>query len=152
MVVPTGSVARPRAPRPALGSATARFRVAPRTPQTQRKTPTTGSTDRPTIRIETDGHTVAAAEVPSTGDAGLVHTDLHVESGHLPAGTRARLVDAVLAHPDVDHADRMVATMPLGDVEMLARVRERCDEVETHAAGATKLVEARVNHRVPSPQ
>ena len=107
------------------------------------------STDRPTILIETDGHTLASAEVHSTGDAGLVHTDLHVESGHLPAGTGARLVDAVLAHPDVDHADRMLATMPLGDTEMLERVRERCDDVETHAAGATKLVEARVTHDAP---
>jgi hypothetical protein len=70
---------------------------------------------------------------------------MHVESGHLPVGTRSRLVDAVLAHPDVDHADRLVATMPLGDTEMLARVRERCDQVEAHAAGATKVVEARVH-------
>jgi hypothetical protein len=112
----------------------------------------TGSTDRPTILIETDGHTLASAEVHSTDVAGLVHTDLHVESGHLPAGTRARLVDAVLAHPDVDHADRMLATMPLGDTEMLERVRERCDDVETHAAGASKLVEARVTHDAPEPR
>ena len=112
----------------------------------------TRSSDRPTIRIETGGQTVATAEVHSTDVAGLVHTDLHVESGHLPAGTGARLVDAVLAHPDVDQADRMLATMPLGDVEMLARVRERCDEVDTHAAGATKLVDARVTHAVPTPR
>ena len=112
----------------------------------------TRSADRPTILIETNGHTLATAEVHRTGDAGLVHTDLHVESGHLPAGTAARLVDAVLAHPDVDQADRMLATMPLGDTEMLERVRERCDEVETHAAGASKLVEARVTHQLPTPR
>jgi hypothetical protein len=112
----------------------------------------TRSADRPTILIETNGHTLATAEVHRTDIAGLVHTDLHVESGHLPAGTGARLVDAVLAHPDVDHADRMLATMPLGDVEMLERVRERCGDVEAHAAGATKLVEARVTHHVPTPR
>jgi hypothetical protein len=100
--------------------------------------------ERPTILIETDGHTLATAELHPTGTPGVVHSDMHVESGHLPVGTRSRLVDAVLAHPDVDHADRLVATMPLGDTEMLARVRERCDEVEAHAAGATKVVEARV--------
>jgi hypothetical protein len=99
-----------------------------------------------------DGHTVATAEVHRTDVAGLVHTDLHVESGQLPAGTRARLVDAVLAHPDVDHADRLLATMPLGDVEMLERVRERCEQVQAHAAGATKLVEARVMRHVPRPR
>jgi hypothetical protein len=110
------------------------------------------SADRPTILIESDGRTLATAEVHSTDVAGLVHTDLHVEAGQLPAGTRARLVDAVLAHPDVDDADRMLATMPLGDTEMLERVRERCDDVETHAAGASKLVEARVTHEGPDPR
>ena len=112
----------------------------------------TPSADRPTILIETNGRTMATAEVHRTGVAGLVHTDLHVESGHVPAGTGARLVDAVLAHPDVDQADRMLATMPLGDVEMLERVRERCDQVQAHAAGATKLVEARVARHVPRPR
>ena len=82
-----------------------------------------------------------------TDDARVVHSDLHVESGHLPVGTRSRLVDAVLNDPDVDHADRLLATMPIGDTEMLARVRERCDDVEARAAGSTKLVEARLEHR-----
>ena len=109
----------------------------------------TCSADDPTILIEMDGHTVATAEVHRTDVAGLVHADMHAESGQQPAGARARLVDAVLAHPDVDHADRLLATMPLGDVEMLQRVRERCGEVEAHAAGATKLVEARMKHEAP---
>jgi hypothetical protein len=109
----------------------------------------TGSADRPTILIEADGHTVATAEVHGTDVVGLVHIDMHVESGPLPVGARTRLVDAVLAHPDVDHADHLLATMPLGDVEMLQRVRQRCDEVEAHAAGATKVVTARVQHGAP---
>ena len=98
-----------------------------------------------------DGRHMATADIEVV-DQSEVRASLHVESGHLPVGTGARLVDAVLAHPDVDHADRMVATMPLGDVEMLQRVRERCDDVQTHAAGATKLVEARVTHQVPTPR
>lgn len=107
----------------------------------------THAADRPNIRIEMDGQTVATAEVHGTGVEGVVHSDMHVESGQLPAGARTRLVDAVLAHPDVDHADRLLATMPLGDVEMLGRVRERCSDVEAHAAGATKVVEARMRHQ-----
>jgi hypothetical protein len=106
----------------------------------------TQSDDDQTILIETDGRTVASAEVHSTDEPGVVHSDLHVESGQLPGGTRTRLVDAVLEHPQVEEADRLLATMPLGDTEMLDRVRERLDDVEARAAGATKLVQARLEH------
>jgi hypothetical protein len=99
------------------------------------------------ILIQEGGRTLASAEVHPTGEPGVVHSDLHVESGPLPGGTRTRLVDAVLEHPQVDEADRLLATMPLGDTEMLDRVRERCDDVEARAAGSTKLVEARLDHR-----
>jgi hypothetical protein len=99
---------------------------------------------RHTIRIEDDGRMVAEADVQATEEPGVVHSDLHVESGPLPPDTRRRLVDAVLEDPDVSAAERLVATMPLGDTEMLARVRERSDEVETRTAGATKIVDARL--------
>ncbi|MBW8764755.1 MAG: hypothetical protein JF630_00500 [Geodermatophilales bacterium] len=46
--------------------------------------------------------------------------------------------------PEVDEAQRLVATMPLSDTEMLQRVRERCEQVEARPAGATKIVEARL--------
>jgi hypothetical protein len=105
----------------------------------------TSAQDR-TIRIEDEGRTLASAEVHPTGEPGVIHSDLHVESGPLPAGTRTRLVDAVLDHPQVDAAERLVATMPLGDTEMLARVRQRSRDVRAHAAGATKIVEARLVH------
>jgi hypothetical protein len=107
----------------------------------------TPSDDALTISIEQDGHTVASAEVRPAGQPGVVHSDMHVESGHLPGGTRARLVDAVLEHPQLDTAQRLLATMPLGDTEMLHRVRQRCRDVHAHAAGATKIVEAQLEHR-----
>ena len=69
--------------------------------------------DRQTIEIEDAGRTVASADIQGTDRPGTVHTDLHVESGPLPAETRAHLVDAVLEHPDVHAADHLVATMPL---------------------------------------
>ena len=100
--------------------------------------------DRQTITIEDDGRPVASAEVHVTDRAGVVHTDLHADSGSLPRGTRAHLVDAVLEHPDVHSADHLIATMPSGDTEMLQRVRERCEDVEAHSAGATKIVDARL--------
>jgi hypothetical protein len=100
--------------------------------------------DRQTIEIEDDGRLVASAQVHLTDRAGVVHTDLHAASGSLPPDTRAHLVDAVLEHPDVHGADHLVATMPSGDTEMLDRVRERCEDVESHSAGATKIVDARL--------
>jgi hypothetical protein len=104
----------------------------------------TRSEEHPTIEIEDDGRTLATADLHPADGTGVLHSDLHAESGPLPAGTRARLVDAVLDSPDAIEADHLRATMPLGDTEMLERVRERCDDVETRAAGATKIVDARL--------
>jgi hypothetical protein len=101
------------------------------------------SEDR-TVQVETDGKLLAEADVRPTGEPGVVASSMHVESGHLPVGTGTRLVDAVLEHPEVDGAERLVATMPIGDTEMIERVRERGDDVEARAAGATKIVEARL--------
>jgi hypothetical protein len=106
----------------------------------------TRSDDAQTILITEQGRTLASAEVYPTDKPGVVHSELHVESGHLPGGTRTRLVDALLEHPRVDEADQLLATMPIGDTEMLDRVRQRCDDVEARAAGATKLVDARLDH------
>ena len=100
---------------------------------------------RHTIRIEADGRTLAEADVEPTELPGTVHSDLHLSSGPLPSDTGARLVDAVLADPDVSSAQRLVATMPMGDTTMLDRVRQRAREVEVRAAGATKIVEARLD-------
>ena len=102
----------------------------------------TRPTDLPSIRIADAGHTVATAEIHAAEGSRVLHADLHVESGHLPMGTRTRLVDAVVDSAEADHADRLVATMPLDDTEMLDRMRERCDDVETRANGSTKIVEA----------
>ena len=103
----------------------------------------TSSEDR-TVQVETDGKVLAEADVRLTDEPGVVASSMHVESGHLPVGTGTRLVDAVLEHPEVDAAERLVATMPIGDTEMIERVRERGGDVEARAAGATKIVEARL--------
>jgi hypothetical protein len=105
----------------------------------------TRSDDHPTVHVRAGGRLLAAAEIEPTDETGVVHSTLHVESGHLPPGTGSSLVDAVLGHPAVDRAQRLVVTMPIGDTEMLDRVRERTRQVETRAAGATKIVEARLD-------
>ena len=71
-----------------------------------------------------------------------MRASLHVESCHLPVGTRTRLVDAVLDSPEVNSREHVRVALPLGETEILDRVRERCDTGDARAAGATCLVEA----------
>jgi hypothetical protein len=98
--------------------------------------------DRPRIFVEDeDGRRVAAADIEVV-DGTAARASLHVESGQLPVGTRARLVDAVLDTPEVRSCEHVQVALPLGDTEILDRVRERCDPGDVRAAGASCLVEA----------
>jgi hypothetical protein len=107
--------------------------------------------DRHTVRIEADGRTLAEADIEPTEQPGVVRSDLHLASGPLPHDTGTRLVDAVLDDPDVTRAERLVATMPIGDTVMLDRVRQRSRGVEVRPAGATKIVHARLRLVRPWP-
>ena len=104
------------------------------------------SSDSHEIAIKVDGHLAALAQVSGTDDPAVVRSAMHISAGHLPPGTRARLVDAVLDDPKVAAASHLAATMPAGDIEMVERVRERADAVEVRATGATKLVDADLRH------
>jgi hypothetical protein len=98
--------------------------------------------ERPRISIEDqDGRCVATADVEFVGRS-AARASLHIESGHLPAGTRTRLVDALLDTPEVSSCKHLLVALPLGDTEILDRVRERCHPEEVRAAGTTCLVEA----------
>ena len=88
-----------------------------------------------------DGSTLAVATIDVI-DLDVVRAALHVTPGHLPAGTRTRLVDAVLADPDVRSRRQVQVTLPLGDTEILDRLRERGVLTTFRAAGSTCLVEA----------
>jgi hypothetical protein len=91
------------------------------------------------ITIEDDGRLLAEADVRATKEA--VQAELRVEAGHLPTGTRTKLVDAVLEISNAEPGVPLSATLPAGDVEMLQRMRERCTTVTTRAAGATCQVD-----------
>jgi len=94
------------------------------------------------LEIEVDGRVVATADVEQHDQPGVVRAALHVEPGHQPTGSRTRLVDAVLNLPEVHHQQRLEAALPIGDTEILDRLRERCDHVQPRPAGATCLVDA----------
>ena len=94
------------------------------------------------LTVEEDGRVLAEATLHADPEQGSVRADLHVEAGHLPVGTRTRLVDAVLDQSAAgSHLD---ATLPAGDGEILDRLRERCDDVQARAAGSSTLARATV--------
>jgi hypothetical protein len=94
------------------------------------------------VEVAERGEVVAVADIEPTDDKGVVRASLHAEAGHLPTGTRTRLVDGVLDLPQTKDGTRLEATLPLGDAESLDRLRERCDEVQARPAGASCLVDA----------
>jgi hypothetical protein len=94
------------------------------------------------VEVAEHGEVVAVADIEPTDEQGVVRASLHAQAGHLPAGARTRLVDAVLDHPQTQDSNRLEATLPLGDAETLDRLRERCDDVQARPAGASCLVDA----------
>lgn len=97
---------------------------------------------RPDIALNDEtGRLVAAADIEMV-DSSAARASLHLESGHLPAGTRQRLVDAVLDAPEVSSRRHVQVALPLGETEILDRLHERCDASDARAAGVTCLVEA----------
>jgi len=103
------------------------------------------------VEVTDDGRTVATAHVSTSPDPrGTTRASFRAESGHLAAGTRADLVDAVLNLPGVRGNARLEATVPLGDTESMDRLRQRTSEMSTHAAGSSALVDAELPLPPPS--
>jgi hypothetical protein len=95
------------------------------------------------VRINDGDRAGVTAEVTTSGEpGGTARASLRAESGHITPGTRASLVDAVLDLPGVQESARLEAAIPLGDGESLNRLQERCEDVRTHPAGWSALLEA----------
>ena len=97
------------------------------------------------VEVKEGDQTVAAAEVTTSGQTGgTVRASLHAESGYLASGGRASLVEAVMDLPEVQASERLEASVPLGDTEMLERLRERTEDTVTRPAGSTVLLDATI--------
>jgi hypothetical protein len=95
------------------------------------------------VEISDSQGTVASADVTISHESDrTARASLRATAGHLTPGIRASLVDAVLDLPEVQDSARLEAAFPLGDGETLYRLRQRCQDVRTHPAGTTALVEA----------
>ncbi len=95
------------------------------------------------VELRQGGQIVAAAEV-SVSARGIARTSLHAAAGHLAPGWRADLVDAVMDLPEVRASARLEATVPLGDCELLQRLRERTTDAVTRPVGSTLLLDAAI--------
>ena len=91
------------------------------------------------ITLTDDNQILAEATIRSATHRPAIHADLHVEAGHLPVGTRTRLVDAVLDLTAAEPETHLRVTLPAGDDEIVNRLRERCDDLQTRSAGASCL-------------
>ena len=98
------------------------------------------------VEIKDEGdRTVAEAEVTTDdGPEGTVRTSMHAKDAYVPPGPRASLVDTVMDLPEVQASDRMEAAIPYGDGESLQRLRERTEDAQSRAAGATTLFDANI--------
>jgi hypothetical protein len=71
-----------------------------------------------------------------------VRASVHARSGHLPAGSRTNLIDAILDLPEVQASAHLEVTVPLGDAESIQRIAQRTYNMTTRAAGASALIDA----------
>jgi hypothetical protein len=96
------------------------------------------------ITINHEGRAVATADLEPSTDTDTVSASMHVESGHVPTGTRTQLVDAVVDRASALQAERLQVSFPAGDGEMLDRLRERCPDVDARPAGSSCLADAQL--------
>jgi ribulose-5-phosphate 4-epimerase/fuculose-1-phosphate aldolase len=96
------------------------------------------------ISVEEGGRVLAEATVSVADENGQASAQVHVASGHLPVGTRQKVADAVHEAVVAEHTQRLTATVPLGDAELVEGIRSHLDDVQLRAAGATSILEGDV--------
>ncbi len=95
------------------------------------------------VEVRDSGRVVGAVDVEvHDDDPWTVQADLHPRPG-LPPEAVPPAVDAVVAIPEVAaEGGHLRAGVPVGAADALARVRAHADEVRTHLAGSTSIVDA----------
>ena len=93
------------------------------------------------VELAEDGHVVALADVEPLEGQGVVRASLHAQSGHLPSGTRTRLVDAL---GKGDLAGAIELTSP----EIAERLSVAGTPDECVAKLRSEIADAGVNHLI----
>jgi hypothetical protein len=90
-------------------------------------------TDDRQITVEEDGAVVAQASVSVSSEDHRAQAQVNVASGHLPVGTRQKVVEAVHEAVCEDDGQHLTASVPLGDAELVRGLSERLDDVSLRA-------------------
>ncbi len=96
------------------------------------------------LSITTDGDLLAEATVSTPDEAGSVKVAVSMASGQLPAGARQLTADAIHEKVVNDHAERVTATVPSGDAELVESIRTHLEDPALTAAGSTSIVQGSV--------
>lgn len=92
------------------------------------------------IKVEEDGQVLGRATVSFSPEDSQARAQVQMAPGHLPVGTRQKMADAVHAAVTEDNAERLTATVPMGDAELVEGIRSHLTGVELRAAGATSII------------
>lgn len=100
--------------------------------------------DHNRITLEEDGRLLAEATLSDVDEAGRLQAQVHVEAGHLPAGTRLAMAEAIHERVQSSNAEHLTAAVPLGDGELIEGIRRPLTDVTLRAAGVTSLIDGDV--------
>ena len=94
------------------------------------------------VSIDAGPYHVAYADIrPSRAS---VELSIDVAAGNPSPRLRSRLIDAVFDLDVMRTPRTLLATLPLGDVDLLDAVAQHCVNVHTRAAGCSCLVDGRL--------
>ena len=97
------------------------------------------------VSVDAGPYHIAYADVRPTGSTGsTVELSIDVATGNPSPRLRRRLIDAVFDLDVMRTPRTLLATLPLGDVDLLDDVAQHCVNVHTRAAGHSCLVDGRL--------
>jgi hypothetical protein len=94
------------------------------------------------VSIDAGRNHVAYADIRPTSSN--IELSIDVATGNPSPRLRSRLVDAVFDLEVMHTPGTLLATLPLGDVDLLDRVARHCVDMHTRAAGHSCLVVGRL--------
>ena len=94
------------------------------------------------VSIDAGPYHIAYADIRPACSS--VELSIDVATGYPSPRLRRRLVDAVFDLDVMRTARTLLATLPLGDVDLLDDVAQHCVNVHTRAAGHSCLVDGRL--------